>query len=91
MLLSMPTGNLAFLEFLKGNLDFMNSVDPSYKDELLTRSGHLNPKYSDRFNILTRPYLNTEYLGFMVDSLFAFVPFKSCAFQSCKAGYQLWH
>ena len=59
----------AFLEFLKGNLDFMNSVDPSYKDELLTRSGHLNPKYSDKFNIITRPYLNTEYLGFMVDSL----------------------
>jgi oligopeptide transport system substrate-binding protein len=59
----------AFLEFLKGNLDFMNSVDPSYKDELLTRSGHLNPKYSYKFNILTRPYLNTEYLGFMIDSL----------------------
>jgi oligopeptide transport system substrate-binding protein len=58
-----------FLEFLKGNIDFMNSIDPSYKDELLTRNGHLNSKYKDKFNILTQPYLNTEYLGFLVDSL----------------------
>ena len=58
-----------FLEFLKGNIDFLNSIHPSYKDELLTKSGQLNPKYKNRFNILTQPYLNTEYLGFLVDSL----------------------
>ena len=57
-----------FLEFLKGNIDFLNSIDPAYKDELLTRSGKLNPKYRAQFNMLTEPYLNTEYLGFLVDS-----------------------
>jgi oligopeptide transport system substrate-binding protein len=57
-----------FLEFLKGNIDFLNSIDPAYKDELLTRSGKLNPKYNDKFNLLTEPYLNTEYLGFLVDT-----------------------
>ena len=31
----------AFIEFLKGNLDFLNSIDASYKDELLTRTGQL--------------------------------------------------
>jgi peptide/nickel transport system substrate-binding protein len=57
-----------FLEFLKGNIDFLNSIDPNYKDELLTRSGELNPKYKNKFNMLTESYLNTEYLGFLVDS-----------------------
>lgn len=54
-----------FLEFLKGNLDFLSGVHPAYKDELLTRSGTLNPAYEDRFRILTKPYLNTEYLGIL--------------------------
>jgi len=52
-----------FLEFLKGNLDFLSGVHAAYKDELLTRSGSLNPKYNDQFKLLSGPYLNTEYLG----------------------------
>lgn len=52
-----------FLEFLSGNLDFLSGVHPAYKDELLTRSGTLNPNYQDRFLLITQPYLNTEYLG----------------------------
>ncbi len=57
----------AFLEFVKGNLDFLSGIDASYKDELLTSSGNLNPKYQGKFKMLTMPYLNTEYLGFLVD------------------------
>jgi peptide/nickel transport system substrate-binding protein len=56
-----------FLEFVKGNLDFMSGIDASYKDELLTRNGKLNPKYSNRIGLTTQSYLNTEYLGFQVD------------------------
>ena len=58
----------AFLEFMKGNLDFMSGIDPAYKDEILTRSGRLNPKYSGEIDMISRPYLNTEYLGFLIDS-----------------------
>jgi peptide/nickel transport system substrate-binding protein len=58
----------AFFEFVKGNLDFLSGIDASYKDELLTQSGHLNPKYADRFCLFTQPYLNTEYLGILVDT-----------------------
>jgi len=58
----------AFLQFVQGKLDFMSGIDPSYKDELLTREGHLNPKFTDRFHLITQPYLNTEYLGILVDS-----------------------
>ncbi len=55
-----------FLEFIKGNIDFISGIDPSYKDELLQANGKLNPKYSNKINLLTKPYLNTEYLGFLM-------------------------
>lgn len=53
-----------FMEFMKGSLDFMSGIDPSYKDALLTKDGHLNPEYADKIQLITGPYLNTEYLGF---------------------------
>ena len=58
----------AFLEFVKGNIDFMSGIDASYKDEVLTREGQLNPKYENKFNLISQPYLNVEYLAMMVDS-----------------------
>jgi len=57
----------AFLEFMKGNMDFMNSIDAGYKDEILTRTGQLKPKYAERIDMVSLPYLNTEYLGFRMD------------------------
>lgn len=57
-----------FLEFVKGNLDFMNSLDASYKDELLTRTGQLRPKYANSIVMESTPFLNTEYLGFRMES-----------------------
>jgi oligopeptide transport system substrate-binding protein len=57
----------AFLEFLKGNLDFISGIDASYKDDLLTRKGALRSKYTDQVILITQPYLNTEYIGILVD------------------------
>lgn len=57
----------AFLEFIKGNLDFLSALDASYKDELLTPLGELQPKYHDRFYKISRSFLNTEYLGIRID------------------------
>lgn len=65
-----------FLEFMKGNLDFLSGVNAAYKDELITRSGYLNPKYQGRFQLITQPYLNTEYLGFMLDSTLLKSPYQ---------------
>ncbi len=56
-----------FLEFIKGDLDFLSGLSPANKDELLTRAGNLNPKYEGEIKLYTQPYLNTEYLGFLVD------------------------
>jgi len=58
----------AFMEFAKGNFDFMSGIDPSYKDELLNKSGQLKSRYSDRFVLLGQPFLNTEYLAILVDT-----------------------
>ncbi len=57
-----------FLEFVKGNLDFMNSLDATYKDELLTSTGQLREKYARQLVMTSQPYLNTEYLGFLMDN-----------------------
>ena len=57
-----------FMLFLQGKLDFINSLDTSYKDELLEPTGVLKDKYKKQINMLTGPYLNTEYIGMYLDS-----------------------
>ena len=52
------------MEFAQGKIDFMNSIDSSFKDQLLENTGALKKKYSQTINLLTGPYLNTEYIGF---------------------------
>lgn len=64
----LPDKQSEFLQFVQGNLDLLNSLDASYKDELLTANGRLRDSYSKNTNMLKGPYLNTEYLGFYLDS-----------------------
>ena len=64
----LPDKQSEFLQFAQGNLDMLNSLDPSYKDELLTATGKLKDNYEDRVKTITGPFLNTEYLGFFLDS-----------------------
>jgi oligopeptide transport system substrate-binding protein len=70
----------AFLEFLKGKFDFISGIDASYKDDLLTKYGDIQPKYLGKFRISGQPYLNTEYLGILMDTTLSEVrssPLKS--------------
>ena len=64
----LPDKQSEFLQFAQGKLDFISGLDNSYKDELLTTTGHLQPKYKDMAYMITGPYLNTEYLGFFMAS-----------------------
>lgn len=64
----LPDKQSEFLQFVQGNLDFLNSLDASYKDELLTAEGNLRESYANSINMIRGPYLNTEYLGFYLDS-----------------------
>ena len=62
-----PDKQTAFLEFIKGNFDFLSGIDASYKDELLTLKGDLQAKYVESLNFTKQDYLNTEYLGILMD------------------------
>ena len=59
---------VTFLKFLSGELDYLGGLKGSYKDELLDANGKLRPKYQGQIQFLSGPFLNTEYLGFLVDS-----------------------
>jgi peptide/nickel transport system substrate-binding protein len=58
----------AFMEFVTGNIDFLNDIDGSYRDDILTKSGKVTQKYKGKFILNSAPYLNTMYLGMLVDS-----------------------
>lgn len=63
----LPDKQSGFLQFVQGKLDFVSGLDPSYKDEILTPKGELQPKYKNKVTMITGPYLNTEYMGFRMD------------------------
>ncbi|OQP59475.1 ABC transporter substrate-binding protein [Niastella vici] len=56
-----------FLLFQQGKLDFINDIDPSFKDEILTKKGQLRKDWQGRIILSKHSYLNTEYLGILVD------------------------
>ncbi|MDB5136156.1 MAG: transporter substrate-binding protein [Mucilaginibacter sp.] len=58
----------AFMEFVTGNLDFLNDIDGSYRDDILTKAGKVTQKYKGKFILNSAPSLNTMYLGILVDS-----------------------
>ena len=57
-----------FLQFRQGKLSFVNDIDASFKDEILTKNGTLRKDWEGKINLLTHPYLNTEYFGIVVDA-----------------------
>jgi len=63
----------SFLEFMKKKLDFLNDIDGSYRDDILTKTGGITKKYEGKFQLSTGPFLNTAYLGMLVDTNLAIV------------------
>ena len=56
-----------FLEFQQDRLDFTDDIDPSFKDEVLTKTGNLKKEWEGKLELQKHPYLNIEYLGILVD------------------------
>ena len=63
----------SFMEFMSKKLDFLNDIDGSYRDDILSKSGHVTQKYNGKFKLSSGPYLNTIYLGILVDSSLSIV------------------
>jgi oligopeptide transport system substrate-binding protein len=57
-----------FLEFRQHRLDFINDIDPSFKDEVLTKSGNLKRQWLGQISLQKHPYLNIEYFGILNDT-----------------------
>lgn len=57
-----------FLLFLQKKLHFVNDLDGSFKDLVLTKNGELKPDFAANFQLKKGVYLNTEYLGFNIDT-----------------------
>ncbi len=57
-----------FLLFMQGKVDFVNGIDGSSKDLILSKDGSLKHEFAARFHMDKSTYLNTEYLGFLTDS-----------------------
>jgi len=64
----LPDKQAAFLAFLQGKLDYISGIDPAFKDEILTRTGELKPDYREKIQLQKAPYLNTEYLGILMET-----------------------
>ncbi|HEY1870119.1 MAG TPA: ABC transporter substrate-binding protein [Chitinophagaceae bacterium] len=57
-----------FLLFRQKQLDFINDMESSFKDEVLTKNGELRKEWKNKMILQTHPYLNIEYLGILVDT-----------------------
>lgn len=57
-----------FLLFRQNQLDFLNDIDASFKDEVLTKTGTLRKDWEGKIELQVNPYLNIEYLGILVDT-----------------------
>jgi ABC-type transport system substrate-binding protein len=57
-----------FLTFLQGKLDFLSGIREGSRDLILNPDGSVRTDFRGRFNLQKAPYLNTEYLGFQLDS-----------------------
>ena len=57
-----------FLEFQQKRLDFINDIDASFKDEILTKSGNLKKEWEGKLELHKHAYLNIEYLGILTDT-----------------------
>lgn len=57
-----------FLTFQQGKLDFLSGIREGSRDLILNPDGTVRDDFRGRFQVQKVPYLNTEYLGFQLDS-----------------------
>lgn len=55
-----------FVAFKQGKLDFISGIDASFMDEVIDENGELKKELQSQFDLTKVPYLNTEYLGFLM-------------------------
>lgn len=66
-----------FFLFLQGKLDFVNGIDGSFKDVVLSKNGVLKPDFANKYNLSKSTYLNTEYIGILQDTTLLSEPLRN--------------
>lgn len=56
-----------YMNFKKGSYDMISGIEGAVRDQLIDENGKVKEKFGDQFVMDSRPFLNTEYLGFIVD------------------------
>lgn len=56
-----------YMNFKKGQYDMISGVQGAVRDQLIDENGQVKEKFRDQFVMDSRPFLNTEYLGFIID------------------------
>lgn len=64
----LPDKQSEFLQLVQGNIDFLSGLDPSFKDDIINPDGNLSERYKDKLTMESGDYLNTEYLGILMDA-----------------------
>ena len=57
-----------FLTFQQGKLDFLSGIRAGSRDLIMYPDGSIREDFKGKFRVEKVPYLNTEYLGFQLDS-----------------------
>lgn len=73
--------DVAFFELVKGELDFISGLHGSIKKTVLTDDGKLKDEYKEKIKFEKKPFLNTEYLGFRLDTKNSSSPIRSVEFR----------
>lgn len=73
-----------FLQFRQNQLSFINDIDPSFKDEVLTKKGELRETWKDKIILHKHSYLNTEYFGILMDEDNALVKNSPLRFKAVR-------
>ncbi|MDB5271453.1 MAG: transporter substrate-binding protein [Hymenobacter sp.] len=64
----LPDRKTEFLIFMQGKLDFLSGIRAGSRDLIMHPDGTIREDFKGKFTVQKAPYLNTEYLGFQLDS-----------------------
>ncbi|WP_426059485.1 ABC transporter substrate-binding protein [Hymenobacter sp. B1770] len=64
----LPDRKTEFLTFQQGKLDFLSGIRAGSRDLIMHPDGTIRDDFKGKFRVEKVPYLNTEYLGFQLDS-----------------------
>lgn len=73
-----------FLLFREKQLEFINDIEASFKDEVLTKMGSLRKEWEGKIILQTHPYLTIEYFGILVDTANDLVKNSSMRFKAVR-------